>query len=298
MEVEKNLKIDYLNAFSSFQRAMKKFQTKRVEYKSLFRGRGLEFEGYRGFDEDDDYSSIDWKATFRTGDKMVRQYIEERDVNVYFLVDASSGMLFGSGDELKAEFVGKIVCVLANLILTSGDKVGLIMYSDKEKKSIKVSGSKNQLFVMHKTLSDTDSYGGSFELDKALEYTSKVIKGTSNIVVLISDLIHIKKNFDKGLRFLSSKADFFSIMVRDELDENLPRENYRLVVQDPYSNKQLVVDTKLAAYRYRENALAQKKKIREIFKGSKVDMIELKNGEDFSLSLSEFMKRRASEVRA
>lgn len=297
MENEGKLNIDYLKASLSFQRAMKKFQVKKVLYKTLFRGKGLEFEGYRAFDSDDDYNSIDWKASLRTGEKMVKQYKEERDVSVYFLVDCSKGMLFGSASELKAEYAGKLVCVLAHLVLNSGDKAGLIMYSDKEMRVLSPSGSKNQLSVIHKYLSDINNYGGNFEIERALEFSFRFLKGGSNNVVLVSDFIHLKKGFDRNLALVSSKADFFSIMVRDELDDNLPNENYRFVVQDPHSNKQMIVDTKMAALRYREKALIQKKKIKEIFFKQNIDLLELKNTEDFSLSLSDFMKRRAREIR-
>jgi len=297
MENEKKLRIDYLEPSRLFEKAMKKFQVKRILYRTLFRGKGLEFEGYRYFDSEDDYEAIDWKATLRAGEKMVRQYKEERDVSVYFLVDCSKGMLFGSGVKLKAEYIGEIVCVLARLVLSSGDKAGLIMYSDRDVRVLKPSNSKNQLFVIHKYLTGIENYQGNFKVEKALEFVFRFIKGPSNNVVLLSDFIHMKKGFEKNLSLIKSKADSIAIMVRDRLDEELPNENYKLILQDPYSNRQMIIDSKIARAKFKEQSLKQKEKIKNIFKEKGIDLLELRNLEKFVLPLSSFMKRRAQELR-
>lgn len=297
METERKLRIDYQASSILFEQAMKKFQLKRILYQTLFRGKGLEFDGYRSFDSEEDYGSIDWKATLRAGEKMVKQYKEERDVNVYFLVDCSSGMLFGSGSKLKAESVGEIVCVLVNLVLNSGDKAGFIMFSDREIKVLHPSSTKNQLLVIHKYLSDIENYGGPFEMGKALEFASRFIKGSSNNLLLFSDFIHLRKGFEKSLSFVSSRVDTLAIMVRDKFDEILPDVSYKFVLQDPHSKKQMVVDSHIARGRFNEQALKQKETIKKLFKEKRVDMLELRNTENFVFPLSNFMKRRAGELR-
>lgn len=297
MENEKKLKIDYREQSILFEKAMKRFQVKKILYRTLFKGKGLEFEGYRFFDSEDDFNLIDWKSTLRSGQKMVKQYKEERDVNVYFLVDCSKSMLFGSGDELKAEYVGKVVCVLANLVLNSGDRAGLIMYSDKEVKVLKPSNNKNQVLVIHKFLSEIGNYEGDFDIEKALDFSSRFIKGPSNNLVLISDFIHVKKGFEKKLPLVLLHTDFFAVMVRDKLDEVLPKEKYTIAVQDPHSGKQMVINSRVAHSRFREYALMQKEKIKSLFKGARTELLELKTEENFALPLSFFMKERAQELR-
>ncbi len=297
MEIQKKLVIDYRAASLLFEKAMKKFQVKKIVYKTLFRGKGLEFDGYRNFDPEEDVSSIDWKATLRSGQKMSRQYKEERDLNVYFLVDCSKGMLFGSGKKLKAEYIGELVCVLSHLVLVSGDNVGLIMYSDKAVKLVRPSNSKSQISIIHKFLSDINNYSSVFELGGALEFSSRFMGGISNNLIILSDFIHIKKGFDRGLKLSSSRTDLFAIMVRDFLDEELPEDSYNLVVEDPATSKRLTINTEFARRRYNLNANLQKQKVKKLFSDSGIDLLELRNSQEFALPLSTFMKRRAEELR-
>lgn len=297
MKLNNSLEINYRPDFVLFERAIKKFQIKKILYRSLFRGKGLEFDGYRFFDQEDDYNSIDWKATLRAGQKIVRKYKEERDVSVYFLVDCSNSMLFGSQKELKAEYAGKVICVLTNLILGSGDRAGLIMYSDKEVKVLSASNKKNQLSLVHKYLSDLSNYGGSFSLENSLRFVKSIIKGPSNNVILISDLIHLKKGFEKSLAILNSSADFFTIMVRDNLDENLPPGSFRLLLKDPSSNKKIEINSKVAGPTFRRFSLNQKERVKKLFKEKGVDLLELNNSKSFILPLSNFIKKRAGETR-
>lgn len=297
MEIEKKLNIDYRRSSILFERAMRKFQVRKVLYQTLFRGKGLEFEGYRNFDPQDDYNTIDWRSTLRSGVKMVKQYREERDLDVYFLVDCSQSMLFGSGDKLKAEYIGEIVCVLANLVLNTGDRAGLVMFSNKEVKVLRPSNKKNQLLIIHKYLSEFGNYGGTFKIEEALEFMSKFAGGISNNVVLLSDFIHIRRGFERGLSSLSLKADLFAIMVRDLLDESFPDGNFKFIVQDPNSNKQMIIDGAIAKRSFRTQSLKQKQRVKEIFIKKGIDLLELKNGEEFALPISYFMKKRAREFR-
>jgi uncharacterized protein (DUF58 family) len=297
MGAQSSLKINYRSSYILFERAMRKFQVRKVLYRTLFRGKGLEFEGYRSFNQEDDYNSIDWKATLRSGEKMVKQYIEERNVSVYFLVDCSNGMLFGSGSKLKAEYVAEIVCVLASLILNTGDSAGLIMFSDKEIKFVRPSNTKNQIEIIYKHLSDIKNYNGNFEIGKALEYLSNFITGSSNNIILLSDFIHLKKGFEKNLPAITTKSDLFAIMVRDKMDQCFPEGNYKFVLRDPHSKKQMVVDGQIARKKFREQALKQKDNIKEVFIKKGIDLVEFENETEFALSLSKFIKRRAEELR-
>ena len=151
-ENKREFKVDYASAISGFSNIIKKFPLKKILYRSLFRGKGLEFESYRNFQPDDDASMIDWKASLR-GDKLLaKKYIEERDLNVYFLVDVSNSVLFGSGEKLKAEFAAECCAALGHLIHDLGDNIGLIMFNDKIQKYIPAGSGRNQFNLIFKTL--------------------------------------------------------------------------------------------------------------------------------------------------
>jgi len=162
--------INFARAISQFENAMHKFPVKKVLYKSVFRGRGLEFESYRVHGIDDDATMIDWKASLRANELLAKQYVEERQLNVYFLVDVSNSMLFGSSDRLKCEYTAEFVASLSHLIISSGDNVGVVMFNDGVAKILHPSASKNQFALVMKFFSDPTFYGGGFDLSKAIDY--------------------------------------------------------------------------------------------------------------------------------
>jgi uncharacterized protein (DUF58 family) len=140
--------VDYINSVSGFASMMQKFPLKRILYKTILRGKGLEFDSYRVFQQDDDASMIDWMASLRSNGLLAKKYIEERELSIYFIVDASSNVLFGSGDKLKAEYNAEIVAALSHLILESGDKIGLVMVNDDVTKYIPPKNGKNQFMIL------------------------------------------------------------------------------------------------------------------------------------------------------
>jgi uncharacterized protein (DUF58 family) len=295
MELKNDLELNTSEVVSKFERAVKKFELKKKIFRILSRGKGLEFEAYRKFEQDEDYSVIDWKATMRAGgDLMTRQYKEEREIDVYFLVDAGESMKFGSGKKLKAEIAGEAICSLAHVSLTSGDRVGLILYSDKSMKVLPSKNSKNQFFLFKKFLSDKNSYGGNFDLASAINFSFRFVKRSQSLIfVIVSDFIHIKKGFEKQLKILANKGEVVALMVRDPLDNALPKLSAELIIQDPHSSRQMVIDPKVASEQFAINALYQKQFVRDLFKKSAVDFLELNASEDFIAPLVGFLKSRS-----
>jgi uncharacterized protein (DUF58 family) len=289
--------IDFPHAISQFENAMHKFPVKKVLYKSVFRGRGLEFESYRLYTPDDDASLIDWKASLRANDLLSKQYVEERNLNVYFLVDVSNSMLFGSSNKLKSEFAAEFAASLGHLVVSAGDNLGLIMFSDDVVKVIHPSIGKNQFGLFMHTLSDSSFYGGGFDIEKAIDYVLKTIKSSYTVFILISDFIKTKKDNLKDLRLIGSKYETFAIMIRDPLDENLPVSSYQYSFKDPYSGRQMVLDPKIAAERYRKNVVRQKGLLKEMLKRSHIDLLELSTDRSFAAPVSTFLRGRAMEAR-
>ena len=290
--VEKGFKFNFAKTISEFERAIQRFQIKRVVYKSLFRGKGLEFESYRTFAVDDDASMIDWKASLRANRLLAKQYVEERDLNFYFIIDVSNSMLFGSFDKLKAEYSAEVAASLAHLILNSGDKVGLIMFADNVVKVLHPQKSQNQFYIFRKFISDYNNYGGKYDFKSVLDYVLKTVKEKS-VFFIISDFIKVRKECERALKLIGNKFETVSIMIRDPMDETLPKSNYQLVVQDPYSNKQMVVDPAIAAKQYEEYSLKRKQIVKEMFKTSNIDLLELHTNESFITPLVIFLKSRA-----
>lgn len=289
--------VNFPKAIAEFENAIHKFPVKKILYKVIFRGKGLEFDSYRNFSPDDDASFIDWKASLRANELLAKKYIEERDLNVYFLVDVSNSMLFGSTNKLKAEFVAEFVASLSHLVVNSGDNIGLVMFSDDVVKILRPSRSKNQFALFMKFLSDSSLYGGGFDLNKGIEHVLRMVNSPYTVFILVSDFIKIKKDSARELRLMGSKFETLAVMVRDPLDENLPKTKYQFSVQDPYSGKQMILDPEIAAKMYRHNVVRQKGIMKEMFKHSRIDLLELMTDKGFAISLSTFLKRRAAGSR-
>ena len=240
-------------AISEFQNAMHKFPIKKILYKSIFRGKGLEFDSFREFGEGEDASLVDWKASLRANTMLARSYIEERNIAVYFILDVSNSMLFGSGKRLKAEYAAELVAALGHLILSSGDKVGVLMVSGDIVKFLRPSNDLKQFQLFSKYISDASLYGGGFNLDKALEHVLSQGLRKESVFILVSDFVLMHKKIEGILKVLGHRFETMAIMVRDPLDEHLPDVSYQFAIQDPYSGRQMVVDPTLTAKKYSEN---------------------------------------------
>ena len=106
------------------------------EYVSVFKGRGMEFEEVREYQPGDEVRSIDWNVTARMGHPYVKRFVEERELTVMLLVDASSSGDFGTAGKLKNDVAAEICAVLAFSAIRNNDKVGLIIFSDTIEKFV------------------------------------------------------------------------------------------------------------------------------------------------------------------
>lgn len=287
----KKFDINFSSAVSQFEKIIKDFQMRKVVYKTVFRGKGLEFDSYRDLNPEDDAGMIDWKASLRSNKLLAKQYVEERDTDIYFVVDSSNSMLFGSGKKLKAEYSAEVVAALSHLIANSDDKPGLIMYSDKEVKVVHPGKTRNQFFLMIKSLSEPNFYGGRFNLANCIDYILKTVRSKYSVIILVSDFIN--SDNEKELKLLTAKFETMAIMIRDPLDERIPKSSYQIVLQDPNSNKQILVDPSLVAERYYESAMRKKQEVKEKFKQIGIDLLELHTDNPFVIDLAAFLKLRA-----
>ncbi|MBV8227371.1 MAG: DUF58 domain-containing protein, partial [Verrucomicrobia bacterium] len=101
------------------------------QYHSVFKGRGMNFDEFRQYDFGDEVRLIDWNVTARMGEPYVRKYVEERELTVMLLIDVSASGSYGSVSSSKRELAAEVACVLAFCAAQNGDKVGLILFTDR-----------------------------------------------------------------------------------------------------------------------------------------------------------------------
>jgi uncharacterized protein (DUF58 family) len=290
--------VDYGKAIGEFEHAMKKFPVKNILYKVLFVTRGLEFDSFRKYESSDDANLIDWKASLRGSSLLIRKYIEEQDLKIYFVVDVSNSMLFGSGDKLKSEYVSELVISLAHLISGSGDKFGLVLYSDKINHFLRANNTKNHFGIAMDVLKNVENYGGGYDFGLVLDFLLSSLSQRENIFIFVSDFIGLGSGFKNKLFSLSSHHESLAFIVRDPLDNFLPENMpYQLDIQDPFSENQVTLDSNILNESYNSFVKERLKSLNDLFLKGGIDSLQLVINEPFSFKLASFLKSRAKGER-
>ncbi len=262
------------------------------EYRSAFRGKGMEFTGYRRYDPDnDDASRIDWKATLRSKELLVRQFEEERNLDVVFLVDTGSSMLYSSHDKLKAEYAAELVGALSYGILRAEDSVGLAVFSSRVHMYLPPQLGDEQFFRIMHVLQREDYYGGRSDFLTAARFALSAFPRTT-IIFLVSDYIGLPADFEDVFKLLGVRFELVGMMVRDPRDDELPEEGI-VTFLDPQSLETLTVDTRAYARAFNAYVREFKEDLRRVFKKTQSDLIELRTDEDFIPKLLTFLTHRS-----
>jgi|TARA_B100001971_G_C18234154_1_gene565955 uncharacterized protein (DUF58 family) len=292
------LRVDLTKAIKLLEIVTEELSTAGVtgQYKSVFKGKGVEFDGYRVYAPDDDMSLIDWKASTRAKQLVVKEFVEERNINIFFLIDVSSSMVFGSTDKLKNEYAAEIVASLSHVALEAGDKIGAALFSDKIIKNIPPSSSSNQFYILSRTLVNPTFYGGGYNIGEALKFLNNYLKEMS-IVMVISDFIGLKEGWERYLGIAGKKFDVIGMMVRDPRDRSLPSDNTNMYLADPLSKREMMVNPQLISREYKEHVKKEEEKIKAVFLSSGCSFINMSTDKPFATSIINFFKRRQRRAR-
>lgn len=286
------LNVDIAGSISELQAMLKEFRLKVKIYKMFFRGQGLEFESYRNFSPDDDAKNIDWKASSRAQKLLVKQYIEERDLKIMFMIDVGSNMVFGSTEKIKCEFITELVAAFSMVMLHANDRIGFVLFSDTIKHFVDCEGGEKQFQIFVDHLSNGSNYGGTTNIDKALDFALNYFDKSISAVVLVSDFLKVTKETEKKLSLLSNKFETIAIRVRDPLDITLPALEGEVVLENSATRQQVIINPHVAKRTYERYALEQGKIVENMFKQSEIDYLDLTTDKSFAAPLAIFLKER------
>jgi uncharacterized protein (DUF58 family) len=259
---------------------------------TTFKGHGMEFSGYRAYSYSDDASMIDWKASLRSKSLLVREYEQEKSVNVFFLMDVSDSMLFTSTSKLKAEYAAELVSSLSYAILRAGDAVGLSMFSDKPITRRELNVGRRMHYMIVKDLSNPKNYGGKFGFESTIKIFMSLFK-TGSVLVIVSDFIGLGPEWYKYLRMATKKCEVIGIMIRDPRDRELPRASGQYFLEDPFDGEKLLIDTALYAKAYKDYVAKEEADIEKHFKATNSDLLKISTDKDFYNEVIKFFKHRA-----
>ena len=272
---------------------MERILPKRIFYKLLLRGKGLEFDSFRKYSDDDDASSIDWKASKRANTLLVKQYVEERDIKIMFLIDVSDNMVFGSQEKLKCEYVAELVAALGYVITSSpADKIGYIFFNNNLVQITPIRPGKKQFETLVYEISNPDFYGGVSEINNSLKNAIDLLPQDLTLLFIISDFLGVDESSRKIFENLGAMFETIAIMVKDPLDRTFPDLNREVIIEDPNTGERILVNPKIAKKIYEKNAAEKESLVKEIFENSNIDFLSLGTQEDFAPELAIYLKNR------
>jgi uncharacterized protein (DUF58 family) len=291
--VERKLNSDIAGSIALFQSVMKSFEIRTKVYRTLLKGRGLEFDGYRDYAPDDDAKVIDWKASLRVNKILAKQYTEERNLKIVFVIDVGERMVFGSTEKLKCEYAAEVVAALANLILISRDKVGYVLFEKTVKEYVYPQRGKRHFLQFANEITNASTYGGRSDIDNALDFILKYIDKTVSSVVIISDFIGMSESSRQKLALVANRFETMALVIRDPVDKTLPDIQGELVIEDPSTKERILINPSLAKISYEKYAHEQELFVQRTFFEMGVDALFLSTDEPFVSNLATFMKQRA-----
>lgn len=215
-------------------------ETLAGEYKSAFKGRGIEFDEVREYLPGDDIRTIDWNVTARTGKPHVKRYVEERELTVILMVDASSSGLFGSTERAKNDLAAEVAAFLAYSAIRNNDRVGLIIFTDQIELFIPPKkGRSHVLRVIREILYFGTPEHSATNITGAMDFLQKVCTRKS-VVFLLSDFLC--DEYENALIRTAKRHDLIPITLLDPREETLPNIGF-LILMDAETGENILVDT-------------------------------------------------------
>jgi uncharacterized protein (DUF58 family) len=268
------------------------------EYHSVFRGRGMEFSEVREYQPGDSIRTIDWNVTARTGHPFVKKYVEERELTVILMVDASSSGEFGTCRKTKREISAEISALLAFSAIKNNDRVGLIIFTDQVEKFVPPKkGSKHVLRVIRELLYFRPRGRGT-DIAAALDYLNRLTRRKA-VVFLISDFLC--SGYERALRVTNKRHDLVAISITDPREQTLPNVGF-VELEDAETGERILRDTADRSFRQsftESNARLNRERARQ-FAAMNVDAVNISldmTEDPYLLPLMQFFKMRAKKFR-
>jgi uncharacterized protein (DUF58 family) len=268
------------------------------DYRSVFKGRGMEFESVREYQVGDDIRSIDWNVTARMNRPFVKEFREERELTVFFIVDISSSMDLASHAQSKREKVAEICAVLAFTAIQNNDKVGLLLFSDGVEKVIPpAKGKQHVLRVIRELLATgTGKLKGKrgTRLTEALDTFGR-IQRKRTVCFVLSDFLTFENL--KSLRVLKKKHDLVVMHISDPLEKEFPTSGL-VSLEDLETGTVHTVDfsSPRLSEDYRENMEERLGALFQEFKRGQISHLSLSTEEDYLHKLTAFFKEREKKI--
>jgi len=273
------------------------------QYHSVFKGRGMEFDEVREYQHGDDVRSIDWNVTARTGTPHIKKFVEEREMTVMILVDASPSCQFATVNELKSRLAAELAAALSFSAIRNNDKIGMAIFTDTVEKFIPPRKGRSHVLRIIREVLCFQPTGRKTNIAAALEFMAEVTTRKS-VCFVISDFIDPTTDkdgrpaFAKAMAIANSRHDIIAVTLNDPREQHLTPCGM-VELEDAETGEFILVDTSDKEVR---RAYAQAAQVRlaardRMFGSMDVDHIDISTDVPYADSLVKFFAKRKKRMR-
>jgi len=256
-------------------------------YHSVFKGRGMEFSEVRPYQPGDDVRTIDWKRTARMGLPFVKQFVEERDLTVFFVVDVSGSLRFGSRIATKRELAAEVTALLAFAALRNHDRIGAALVSDRLLRFLRPERRRNQILrLVHEILAWPAR--GTTDLERGLGAALSNLRQRA-VLFVVSDFLGPLP--EKALKRAAARHDVVVLELVDPRDEAMPPIG-RVALEDAETGRVALVDSRRLAASERQRVVAERRQLDDLLARLGIDRLLLRTDRPYLPELVTFFSRR------
>jgi len=264
------------------------------DYRTLFRGFGLEMAELREYQLTDDVRAIDWNVTARLQTPWVRLFVEDRDITAWFLLDMSPSVDFGTPEARKRDLLVEFTAVLARVFTRHGNRVGAVLFNGAESRVVPAQAGRMHVLRLIGELQRYPRPARAPRTDLAALLSSAMrIIGRRSLVFLVSDFLSVP-GWDRMLSMVAHRHELLAVRLSDPFDGELP-DLGPLVLEDSETGEQLFVDTHDRRFRRRfaEISRARREELNGLMARTGVDQLSLSLDGDLARDLVRFAGARA-----
>ena len=261
-------------------------------YRTTLRGHGTDYLDLREYEYGDDVRHIDWNVTARMDELFVREFLEDRELTAWLLLDRSPSMGFGPVERTKQDLLADVAATFAQLLVRGGNRIGALLYDNDEIRTIRPRQGRAQVLVLlRELLQPAGGQGSVTDLARLLDLAARTVRRRS-LVIIVSDFIS-QPGWERPLLRLTARHEVVAIRLVDRREFDLPNAGL-LIVQDAETGEQLLVDTSDAELRRRlhEAGVAREQAIQLAASRAGVDLYTVTTDEDLLAAFARMVESR------
>lgn len=265
------------------------------EYRSVFKGQGMEFSEVREYQAGDEVRSIDWNVTARMRRPYVKRYIEERELTVMLAVDLSGSERFGTRRRFKSELATELSAVLAMTAIRNNDRVGILLFTDRVEHVVPPRKGRRHALRLIRDLLVFEPRGRGTDIAGVTDYLNKML-AHKTIIFLVSDFV--AENVERPLKLLAQRHDVVAVSVEDPSELALPDIGLARLT-DPETGVVIDVDTSDPAVRaaFEQAVQADRDARRKLLRRLAIDEVPVRTDGSIVEPLFRFFRTRETRSR-